>query len=114
MRPKAQPRAPLAVAATAFACGIWLSGHLQPSSALWGWATASLALCAITGVAIRSLRPAQISALLALIWVDAFARVATPSPRLAVPPPEFINVDDVEIVAHVTNDGALLAGGGPR
>ncbi|MCU1255441.1 MAG: internalization-related competence protein ComEC/Rec2 [Candidatus Angelobacter sp.] len=114
MRMKAQPRAPLALAAAAFSCGIWLSGHLQPSSALWGWATASLALCALAAVAIRSLRPAQVSALLALICAGAFARVATPSPHLTMPPPAFVNVDDVEIVGHVTNDGALLAGGGPR
>jgi competence protein ComEC len=47
--------------------------------------------------------------LLALVCAGALARVATPSPRLAVPPQEFLNVDDVEIVGHVTNDGALLA-----
>ena len=40
--------------------------------------------------------------------------MATPPPRLAALPPEFLNVKDVEIVGHVTNDGALLAGGGPR
>lgn len=111
---KAQPRAPLALAAAAFACGIWLASHSQSSPAGWGWATAALALCAIVAVAIKSLRPAQIASLLALVCAGAFARIATPSPRLAVPPPEFLNVKDVEIVGHVTNDGALLAGGGPR
>jgi competence protein ComEC len=60
-------------------------------------------------VAIKSLRPSQIAALLALVCAGAFARLATPSPQLAVLPPEFLNVKDVEIVAHVTNDGALLA-----
>ena len=76
----------------------------------------ALALCAIIAVAIRSLRPAQIAALLALVCAGAFARIATPVPRLVVPPPEFFRVDPdsfreekVEIVAHVTNDGALLA-----
>lgn len=44
----------------------------------------------------------------------AFARIATPAPRNVVPPPEFLNGDRVEIVAHVTNDGTLLAGGGAR
>ena len=111
---KAQPRAPLALAAAAFACGIWLSIHWQLSAGLWGWATASLVLCAIAAVAIKSLRPAQISAVLALVCAGAFARIATPFPRLPAPPPEFLNVKDVEIVGHVTNDGALLAGGGPR
>jgi competence protein ComEC len=113
---KAQPRAPLALAATAFACGIWLGMHWQVSPALWGWAAALLALCAITAVAIRSLRPAQLSALLALVCAGAFARVATPSPHLYAPPSEFFREDPetlreekVEIVAHVTNDGALLA-----
>jgi competence protein ComEC len=76
---------------------------------LWGWATAALALCAVFAVAIKSLRPSQIAALLALMCAGAFARLATPSPQLAVLPPEFLNVKDVEIVAHVTNDGALLA-----
>jgi competence protein ComEC len=111
---KAQPRAPLALAAAAFTCGILLAGHLQQSPAGWGWATASLALCAIVAVTVKSLRPAQISAVLALVCAGAFARIATPSPRLASPSPEFLNVKDVEIVGHVTNDGALLAGGGPR
>jgi len=106
---KAQPRAPLALAAAAFACGIWLSTHWQVSPKLWGSATAAFALCAIAAVAIKSLRPSQIAALLALVCSGAFARLATPSPHLAVLPPEFLNVKDVEIVAHVTNDGALLA-----
>ena len=47
------------------------------------------------------------------MW-DAFVRVATPLPRNVVPPQEFLNGERVEIVAHVTNDGVLLAGGGPR
>ena len=91
-----------------------MSTYWQVSPALWGSATAALALCAIAAVAISSLRPAQAAALLALVCAGAFARIATPSPRLCAPPPEFLNVKDVEIVGHVTNDGALLAGGGPR
>lgn len=111
---KAQPRAPLALAAAVFACGILLSRYWPVSAALWGWASASLALCTIIAVAIKSLRPAQIAACLALVCAGAFAHIATPSPHLNAPPPEFLNVKDVEIVGHVTNDGALLAGGGPR
>jgi competence protein ComEC len=62
------------------------------------------------------LRPAKAAALLALVCAGAFAQIATPVPRLVVPPPEFFRVDPdslreekVEIIAHVTNDGALLA-----
>jgi competence protein ComEC len=111
---EAQPRAPLALAAIVFACGILLSKYWLVSPARWGWSAAALALCTIVAVAIKSLRPAQVAAFLALLCAGAFARVATPSPRLTAPPPEFLNVKDVEIVGHVTNDGALLAGGGPR
>jgi competence protein ComEC len=114
LRTNAQSRAPLALAAAAFACGIWLAGHLQRSPALWGWSAAGFALCALSALAIKSLRSAQASAALALICVGAFARIATPVPRIIVPPDEFLSGDQVEIVAHVTNDGALLAGGGPR
>src|SRR5437899_10757569 len=111
---KAQPRAPLALATTAFAFGIWLSGHLQRSPALWGWSAAAFVLCAVVGVATRAIRPAQVSAILALVSAGAFARIATPLPHNVVPPPEFLSGERVEIVAHITNDGALLAGGGPR
>lgn len=106
---KAQPRAPLALAAAAFACGIFLSTYWPVSTALWGWASASLALCTIIAVAIKSLRPAQISAALALVCAGAFARIATPSPHLTAPPAEFLNLKDVEIVAHVITDGTLVA-----
>jgi competence protein ComEC len=53
------------------------------------------------------------AAVLALACVGAFARVGTPLPPSIVPPAEFFGDDRVEIVGHVTNDGALLAGG-PR
>jgi competence protein ComEC len=111
---KAQPRAPLALAAAAFACGILLSRYWPISTALWGWASASFILCAVAAVAIESSRAAQLAAVLAMLCAGAFAGIVTPSPRLAAPPSEFLNVKDVEIVGHVTNDGALLAGGGPR
>jgi competence protein ComEC len=107
---KAQPRFPLALAATAFACGIWLAGNLQRTAAHWGWSSAALMLCALVAQAIKSLRPARASAALALVCAGAFARVATPMPIIIGPPPEFVSGEGVEIVAHVTNDGALLAG----
>ena len=111
---KAQPRAPLALAAVAFACGILLSRYWPVSIELWGWACAALVLCAVTAVATKSLRAAQLAALLALICAGAFARIATPSPHLAVPPSGFLDVKDVDITGHVINDSTLLAGGGPR
>ena len=107
LRANAQPRAPLALAATAFAAGIWIAGHIQRSGAVWGWSAAALVLCSLAAVLAQSLRPAQLSAILALACAGAFARIATPAPRVVVPPPEFL--PEVEIVAHVTNDGALLS-----
>jgi competence protein ComEC len=102
----AQPRAPLVLAATAFAAGIWIAGHVQRAPAVWGWSAAALVLCSLAAVLVQSLRPAQLSAILALACAGAFARIATPAPRVVSPPPEFLT--EVEIVAHVTNDGALL------
>jgi competence protein ComEC len=72
-----------------------------------------LALCAIVGIATRTARVAQIASVLALICAGAFARVGTPLPPNIVPPAEFLGADRVEIIGHITNDGALLAGG-PR
>jgi competence protein ComEC len=111
---KAQPRAPLALAAIAFACGILLARHLQLSAGPWGWSAAAFAFCALAAVAIKSLRSAQVAASLSLVCAGAFAYVATPAPHIFNPPTEFLNDDRVEIVCHVTTDGALLAGGGPR
>ena len=65
-------------------------------------------------LAIKSLHPAQASAILALVCAGAFARVAAPVPHIVAPPPELLSGEKVVIVAHVTNDGALLDGGGPR
>ncbi len=80
---------------------------------MWGWAGALLALCAITAATDRSPRLAQLAALLAMLCAGAFARMATPAQRNAVPPPAFMEGAPVEIVGHVINDGVLLAGG-PR
>src|SRR5437588_668209 len=90
---------------------------MQRSPAVWGWSTAALILSALAAVLVRSLRPAQLSAILALVCAGAFARIATPAPHIVIPPPEFLSdygEGKVEIVAHVTNDGALLAGDGLR
>jgi len=111
---KSPSRAPLALSAAAFACGIWLTGHLQCAPATWGWAGAALALCAFAALAIKSLRPAQAAAVLALVCVGAFARVATPIKSLTLPPSEMLNDKHAVVVAHVTNDGVFLAGTGKR
>src|SRR5262249_32938956 len=107
---QAQPRAPLALAAAALCCGIWLSGHLQPSASLWGCAGLLLGLCAIAAVVVRSGRLAQLSAVLALLCAGAFVRLATPPAGTVVPPAELLSGERVDIVGHVTNDGALRAG----
>ncbi len=98
----------------AFACGIWFAGHLQRPPARWGWSAVALVLCAVVGVATRASKLSQASAVLALVCAGAFARIATPLPRNVVPPPELLNGQSVVIVAHVINDGTLLAGGGAR
>ncbi len=98
----------------AFACGIWFAGHLQRPPARWGWSAVALVLCAVVGVATRASKLSQASAVLALVCAGAFARIATPLPRNVVPPPQLLNGQSVVIVAHVINDGTLLAGGGAR
>src|SRR5205085_12234213 len=50
----------------------------------------------------------------ALICAGAFSRVWMPAPQIYTPPPDFLYTDEVEIIGHVTNDGALLAGSEPR
>ncbi len=73
-----------------------------------------LVLCAFAAVFKNNGRLAQLSAILALLCVGSFARVGTPQQRPVVVPPEFLTGVRVEIVAHITNDGAVLAGGKPR
>ncbi|HEX7288970.1 MAG TPA: ComEC/Rec2 family competence protein [Candidatus Angelobacter sp.] len=107
----ASPRAPLAVAAFAFACGIWLAGHLERSPQLWCIATGMLALCTIVAACKARPQIAQAAAVLALVCAGAFASVSTPQPRLALPPVEFVSEATVEITGHVINDGSPLAGG---
>src|SRR5215472_13887835 len=111
---KVQFRAPLAMAAAVFAGGIWISRHLQRPWQLWGFSAILLVLCAIAAIIARSGRLAQFSALLALLCAGALARVATPLPRITVPPQEFLAGDKVVVVAHVINDGVLSAAGKPR
>jgi competence protein ComEC len=114
VQPQKQRRAPLALAAAAVGCGIWLAGYVLRPPALWGWTTALLAFCALTAVLAKSPRLARFSAVLALACAGAFARMGTPRQHTVVPPAEFLDTKDVEVVGHITNDGVLLAGGGAR
>lgn len=108
-----QPRAPLALAAAAFAGGVWLAGYLHRPPSVWGWAGALLALCAIAAATGRSTWLAQLSAVLAMVCAGSFTLVASPVQSSAIPPPGFLDGSPVEIVGRVSNDGLLLAGG-PR
>src|SRR5258708_1848866 len=112
--PKPSPPAPLAVAALAFAGGIWLAGHLAREPQTWGITSVVLVVCALTAIFVKSLRLAQVCALLALAGSGAFARTYTPVPRVLVTPMEFLSGEPVEITGHVTSDGAGLPGTGLR
>ena len=114
MSTKIQFRAPLALAALALACGIWIAGHVQRPPNVWAWSAVAFAVCSFAALAIKSLRPAQAAAVLALVGAGAFARVLTPIQNVTVPPQQMLNGERVAIMAHVTNDGAFLAGTGAR
>jgi competence protein ComEC len=102
------------LAAITFAAGIWLADHLHRPPMLWAGAAALLAACAVAAVLSKSSRLALFPALLALLCAGALARAGEPVPRLALPPPEFLNGDAVEIEGYVTSDGAFLPGNLPR
>lgn len=106
-------RAPLALAATAFACGILLAAHVQRPLALWGCAAFLLALCAFAAVAKNNLHLAGFPVALAWVCAGAFAQGAAPAAHIVIPPQQFL-YREVHVIGHITNDGWLLAGGGPR
>jgi competence protein ComEC len=110
------PRAPLAWAAATFAAGIWVAGYLPRPPLLWAASTAMLVACSGAAIIVGNARLARLSAVLALLCVGALARVDEPAflPRIAALPDDFLSGERVEIEGHVTNDGALLPGGGPR
>ncbi|HEY6347830.1 MAG TPA: ComEC/Rec2 family competence protein [Candidatus Angelobacter sp.] len=111
---KSNPRAPLALAAVAFGIGIWLSGHLHRPVWLWITATAILMGCAVVAALVNSIRLSYVSAVGALICVGAASHLWMPVPQLGFPPEQFLSGAEVEIIGHVTDDGALLAGPEPR
>jgi competence protein ComEC len=106
-------RAPLALAATAFACGILLAAHVQRP--LWFWASAAflLALCTFAAVAKNNLHLARLCVALALLSAGAFAEITAPVAHITIPPEQFL-YREVHVIGHIINDGWLLAGGGPR
>src|SRR5258707_3736778 len=107
---KPSPPAPLALAALAFASGIWLAGHLQRQPQTWGITAVVLVACALAAIFVKSLRLGQVCVLLALAGSGAFARTYTPAPRVAVPPMEFLSGGPIEITGHVGNNGVFLHG----
>ncbi len=100
-------RAPLALAAAAFACGILVSAHLQTPARIWGYASVALAVCAILAGWKRSMRLAQAAAVLAFIAAGAFARFNAPAHHLVIPPHEFLDVKGVSITGHLTADATV-------
>lgn len=108
--PSSSARAPLALAAAAFAAGILLAAHLQRSAWLWGWAALLLVACAVIAAFKATARLALIAVVLAFTAAGAFARLTAPVPHVAVPPDEFL-YQHVEIVGHIIKDGSLLSGG---
>jgi competence protein ComEC len=106
-------RAPLALAATAFACGIQLAAQVQRPIWLWGFAGLLLAVCAFASIARNQLVLGRVAVALAWIVAGAFAQCAAPVAHIITPPQEFL-YRQVQVTGHITNDGWLLAGGGPR
>ncbi|HLJ25957.1 MAG TPA: ComEC/Rec2 family competence protein [Candidatus Angelobacter sp.] len=98
----------------AFGIGVWLAGHLHRSPWLWGMASALLIVCALAAVAVSSVRLGYLSVVSALICAGACSRVWMPVPQLGFPPDISLSGAQIEIIGHVTNDGALLAGSEPR
>lgn len=109
-----QLRAPLALATIAFGTGVWFAGHSYLSAGYWGISAALFVACSMVAIAVKSLRLAYVAAVSALICAGAFGRMWAPAPVLIFPPEEFFLRNQVEMIGHVTDDGALLAGSEPR
>jgi competence protein ComEC len=102
------------MAAAAFACGIWLAAHVHRLPLTWGGAAALMIACGVLAVRAGSLRLAQAAAILALVCTGALDWVERPVSRASALPAEFLNGPRLEIEGHVTADGAMLPGTGPR
>ena len=111
---QSNPRAPLAAASVAFGLGIWLASAIHRSAAMWATAAFLLILWATLAAVRKSIFLGYASAGLAIVAAGALAWVWMPQPNLTTPPQEFLFSEKIEVVGHVTNDGAMLAGRGPR
>ncbi|MGH9570377.1 MAG: ComEC/Rec2 family competence protein, partial [Candidatus Angelobacter sp.] len=105
-------QSPLAWAAGAFSCGIWLAGQLHRPLACWVLAALLLVVCTVLAALKARVRLAQLAALLTLVSAGSLARMGAVLPEIAIPPAELLNDSPVEITGHVTNDGSFLAGNG--
>ena len=108
------PRAPLALAAVVFGCGIWMAGHIHRPPRIWVSAALAFVACAVFSAIRNSIYLGYISAVGALVCAGCISWLWMPSPNLATPPQEFLYNNDVEIIGHITSDGELLAGSEPR
>ena len=106
--------APLALGASAFAAGILMSSHLQRPPLICGLGAVLLALCALLAVFKANAHLARFTVVLSFVAAGAFAQTYTITAAPMIASAEFLQGKPVVITGHVTNDGALLAGGGPR
>ncbi len=111
---QSNPRAPLAAASVAFGLGIWLASLIHRSAAVWLVSALILVLCAVLATVKDNFLLGYTSAGLAMAAAGALAWVWMPQPNMTTAPPEFLYSEKIEIIGHVTSDGAMLAGKGPR
>src|SRR5438477_3693945 len=113
-RHQTQARAPLALAAVAFGAGVSLAGYLHRPPWLWAMSAAFLAALAMVAAVSKSAWLGYLSVSLALVCTGSVSRLWAPQPELIYAPSQFLHGQQVEIIGHITNDGALLAGSEPR
>jgi competence protein ComEC len=111
---QSNPRAPLAADSVTFGLGIWLASVIHRPAGLWATAAFLLMLCAALAAYRKSFLLGHVSGGMALVAAGALAWVWMPPPNLTTPPEGFLFSEKIEVTGHVTNDGAMLAGRGPR
>ena len=111
---QSNPRAPLAAASVAFGMGIWLASVVHRSASVWLVSALMFVLCAVLATLKDNFPLGYGSAGLAMAAAGALAWVWMPQPNMTTAPPEFLYSEKIEVIGHVTSDGAMLAGKGPR